>query len=86
MGNKYGKEAIDGLIKSHEFNLEANESKCRTCVLKAARILRAKHGRKSVAEKELEGLEELQISKTASSRSLVCPSNHFSKFTCCSYE
>lgn len=53
------KEAIDGLMKSHEFKLEANECNWRSCVAKAAGILRGKLGRKSVAENDLEGFEEL---------------------------
>ncbi|CAK9148931.1 unnamed protein product [Ilex paraguariensis] len=59
LDNKECKEAIDGLIKSHEFKLEANEGNWRTCVSKAAGILRAKLGRKSLAEKEVERFEEL---------------------------
>ncbi|CAH8279847.1 unnamed protein product [Arabidopsis lyrata] len=58
--DKECKEAIDGLIKSHEFKLEANESNWRSCVGKTATILRAKLGRKSVADKEIvEGIDEL---------------------------
>ena len=59
--NKECKEAIDGLIKCHEFKLEANQGNWRSCVAKAAGILRAKLGRKSVAEKDFvaEGFEEL---------------------------
>ncbi|KAF8391823.1 hypothetical protein HHK36_022161 [Tetracentron sinense] len=54
------KEGIDGLMKSHEFKREANESNWRSCVSRAAGILRAKLGRKSVAE-EVEGFEELSF-------------------------
>ncbi|KAL5735506.1 hypothetical protein ACOSQ2_030294 [Xanthoceras sorbifolium] len=57
--DKECKEAIDGLMKSHEFKLEANECNWRSCVAKAAGILRGKLGRKSVAENDLEGFEEL---------------------------
>ncbi|GFS31685.1 P-loop containing nucleoside triphosphate hydrolases superfamily protein [Actinidia rufa] len=57
--DKECKEAVDGLMRSHEFKLETNEGNWRSCVSKAARILRAKLGRKSVAEKEVEGFEEL---------------------------
>ncbi|KAF8409825.1 hypothetical protein HHK36_005904 [Tetracentron sinense] len=56
--DKEWKEGIDGLMKFHEFKLEANESNWRSCVLRAAGILRAKLGRKSVAE-EVGGFEEL---------------------------
>ncbi|XP_057485905.1 uncharacterized protein LOC130772207 [Actinidia eriantha] len=55
--DKECKEAVDGLIRSHEFKLETNEGNWRSSVSKAARILRAKLGRKSVAEKEVEGFE-----------------------------
>ncbi|XP_022716583.1 uncharacterized protein LOC111275492 [Durio zibethinus] len=59
--DKECKEAIDGLIKCHEFKLEANQGNWRSCVAKAAGILRAKLGRNSVAEKDFvgEGFEEL---------------------------
>uniref|UniRef100_A0A1J3DIG1 TIR domain-containing protein n=1 Tax=Noccaea caerulescens TaxID=107243 RepID=A0A1J3DIG1_NOCCA len=58
--DKECKEAIDGLIKSHEFKLEANESNWRSCVGKTATILRGKLGRKSVADKEtVGGVDEL---------------------------
>ncbi|XWS09561.1 hypothetical protein CRYUN_Cryun39dG0000700 [Craigia yunnanensis] len=59
--DKECKEAIDGLIKCHEFKLEANQGNWRSCVAKAAGILRAKLGRKSVAQKDFagEGFEEL---------------------------
>lgn len=57
--DKECKEALDGLMKSHEFKLEANECNWRSCVAKTAGILRAKLGRKSVAENDLEGFEEL---------------------------
>ncbi|KDP36311.1 hypothetical protein JCGZ_09526 [Jatropha curcas] len=57
--DKECKEAIDGLLKSHEFKLEANEGNWRSCVAKTAGLLRAKLGRKSVAEKDVvEGFEE----------------------------
>lgn len=57
--NKELKQALDGLMKSHEFRLEANEGNWRTCVSKAAGVLRAKLGRKSVVDKEIEGFDEL---------------------------
>ncbi|CAG7910171.1 unnamed protein product [Brassica rapa] len=58
--DKECKEAIDGLIKSHEFKLEANESNWRSCVGKTAMILRGKLGRKSVVDKEIvERIDEL---------------------------
>ncbi|KAK3013356.1 hypothetical protein RJ639_008349 [Escallonia herrerae] len=61
--NKECKEAIDGVLKSHEFKLEATEGSWRSCILKAAGILRGKLGRKSVAEKDIEGFEELPFPK-----------------------
>ncbi|KAL8505370.1 hypothetical protein ACS0TY_016562 [Phlomoides rotata] len=57
--NKDCKEAIDGLMRFHEFRLEANEGNWRNCVSKAAAILRAKLGRKSVVEKDVDTYEEL---------------------------
>ncbi|XVF70990.1 hypothetical protein PTKIN_Ptkin11bG0206300 [Pterospermum kingtungense] len=59
--DKECKEAIEGLIKCNEFKLEANPGNWRNCVAKAAGILRAKLGRKSVVEKDLVGerFEEL---------------------------
>ncbi|KAK6154514.1 hypothetical protein DH2020_008762 [Rehmannia glutinosa] len=57
--NKECKEALDGLMRFHEFKLEANEGNWRSCVSKAAGLLRGKLGRKSVAEKEVDIYEEL---------------------------
>nr|GME12400.1 uncharacterized protein LOC109178112 [Ipomoea batatas] len=59
--NKKCKEALDAVLKCHEYKLEAKEGNWRSCVSKAAGILRAKLGRRSVAEKmnHPEGLEEL---------------------------
>ncbi|KAL3508301.1 hypothetical protein ACH5RR_027702 [Cinchona calisaya] len=56
--NKECKQALDGIMKSHEFRVEASEGNWRNCVSKAAGILRAKLGRKSIVEKETEGFEE----------------------------
>ncbi|XP_042493680.1 uncharacterized protein LOC122073207 [Macadamia integrifolia] len=53
------KELIDSLMKSHEYKLEANESNCRSCISTASGVLRTKLGRKSIAEKEVQGFEEL---------------------------
>lgn len=65
--DKECKEAIDGLIKCHEFKLEANESNWRSCVGKTATILRAKLGRKSVVDKEtVDGLDELPFPRNRS--------------------
>ncbi|KAA8527133.1 hypothetical protein F0562_008638 [Nyssa sinensis] len=64
--DKECKEAIDGLMKSHEFKLETNESNWRSCVSKVAGILRAKLGRKSVTEKEVDRFEELPFPKNRS--------------------
>jgi hypothetical protein len=57
--DKECREVIDGLVKSNELKLEVNEGNGRSCVAKAAGILRAKLGRKSVAEKAAEGFEEI---------------------------
>lgn len=59
--NKECKEAIDGLMKCHEFKLEANEGNWRSSVSRTAAILRGKLGRKSVVEKEecISSYEEL---------------------------
>ncbi|CAI9787830.1 unnamed protein product [Fraxinus pennsylvanica] len=57
--NKEFKEALDGLMRSHEFKLEANDGSWRSCASKAVGILRTKLGRKSVADKEVEMFEEL---------------------------
>ncbi|CAA3024079.1 Tir-nbs resistance [Olea europaea subsp. europaea] len=57
--NKECREALDGLLRSHEFRLEANDGNWRNCVSKAAGILRGKLGRKSMTEKEVESFEEL---------------------------
>ncbi|KAJ0508634.1 putative AAA+ ATPase domain, P-loop containing nucleoside triphosphate hydrolase, TIR [Helianthus annuus] len=62
--SKEGKEVIDGLSKSHEFKLEANEGNWRSCVSKTAAILRGKLGRMSVAEKEIENIDEIQLSRS----------------------
>ncbi|XP_071727279.1 uncharacterized protein [Rutidosis leptorrhynchoides] len=58
------KEALEWLMKFHEFNkLETNEGNWRCCVAKAAGILRGKLGRKSVADKEIENLDEIPFPK-----------------------
>ncbi|KAI4320865.1 hypothetical protein MLD38_034305 [Melastoma candidum] len=54
------REAIDGLLKCHrEFKLEASEGHWRGCIMRAARIMRSKLGRTSVAENESEPYEEI---------------------------
>ncbi|XP_043688197.1 uncharacterized protein LOC122639410 [Telopea speciosissima] len=53
------KEVMDSLMKSHEYKLEANESNWRSCISTASGVLRTKLGRKSIAEKEIQGFEEL---------------------------
>nr|XP_016474873.1 PREDICTED: uncharacterized protein LOC107796593 [Nicotiana tabacum] len=60
------KEVLDAILKCHEFKLETNESNWRSCASKAAGILRAKLGRKSVAEKTAEGFEELPFPRNKS--------------------
>ncbi|KAK8579016.1 hypothetical protein V6N13_142251 [Hibiscus sabdariffa] len=59
--DKECKEAMEGIIKCHEFKLEANQGNWRSCVAKTAALLRAKLGRKSVAKKDFvdEGFGEL---------------------------
>ncbi|KAM5582839.1 hypothetical protein ABKV19_002985 [Rosa sericea] len=57
--DKERKEAIDGLMKCSEFKLEANEGNWRSIVSKAAGVLRAKLGRKSVSLTEIEAVDEL---------------------------
>ncbi|KAK4355114.1 hypothetical protein RND71_024085 [Anisodus tanguticus] len=60
------KEALDVILKCHEFRLETNESNWRSCVSKTAGILRAKLGRKSVVEKSTEGFEGLPFPRNKS--------------------
>lgn len=64
--DKEGKEALEGLMKCQEGKLEANGGNWRSCIARAAGILRGKLGRKSVAESgneaELGGcFEEVQF-------------------------
>ncbi|CAI9263508.1 unnamed protein product [Lactuca saligna] len=61
--SKECKDAIDGLMKSHEFKLEANEGNWRYCVSRTAGILKGKLGRMSVAEKEIENSDEMPYPK-----------------------
>lgn len=56
--NKKFKDSLDAVLKFHDYKLEANKDNWRSCISKAAGILRDKLGR-SVAEKNTEGLEEL---------------------------
>ncbi|CAO2191942.1 unnamed protein product [Urochloa humidicola] len=57
--DKEAKEAFDGLMRCHEFKLEANESNSRSCVSRTVTLLRSKLGRKNIAEKENEASEGL---------------------------
>ncbi|CAL4943173.1 unnamed protein product [Urochloa decumbens] len=57
--DKEGKEALDGLMRCHEFKLEANESNSRSCVSRTVTLLRSKLGRKNIADKENEASEGL---------------------------
>ncbi|KAK3122070.1 hypothetical protein QOZ80_8BG0664710 [Eleusine coracana subsp. coracana] len=57
--DKEGKEAFEGLMRCHEFKLEANESNSRNCVSRTVTLLRSKLGRKNIAEKENEASEGL---------------------------
>lgn len=61
--SKECKDAIDGLMKSHEFKLEANEGNWRYTVSRTAGILKGKLGRMSVAEKEIENGDEMPYPK-----------------------
>ncbi|CAK9321714.1 unnamed protein product [Citrullus colocynthis] len=56
--DKEYKETVQGLMKFHEYKLEANEGNWRSCIAKAAGILRAKLGRMST-ESDVERYEEL---------------------------
>ncbi|XP_023749711.1 uncharacterized protein LOC111897991 [Lactuca sativa] len=58
-------EAIEWLMKFHEFKLEANEGNWRSCVCRSVGILTGKLGRKStVAEKETENnVDEMPFPK-----------------------
>ncbi|OWM85950.1 uncharacterized protein LOC116212906 [Punica granatum] len=58
--DKDTKEAIERSVKCNEFKVEANEGNWRSCIARAARILRSKLGRTSVAEKDVvEAFEEI---------------------------
>ncbi|XP_008796593.2 uncharacterized protein LOC103712008 [Phoenix dactylifera] len=57
--DKECKEAFEGLSRSNEFKLEANDSSWRSCVSKTVGILQSKLGRNSIAAKETEVFEEL---------------------------
>ncbi|XP_071725730.1 uncharacterized protein [Rutidosis leptorrhynchoides] len=61
--SKECKETIDALMKSHEFKLEANEGNWRFCVSRTAGLLRGRLGRMSVAEKEIENIDEIPFPK-----------------------
>ncbi|KAK6934699.1 NB-ARC [Dillenia turbinata] len=62
--DKERNEAIEGLTKSsHDFKLAANEGNWRSCIAKAAGLLRTKLGRKSINEKEIEVFEELPFQR-----------------------
>nr|KYP59888.1 hypothetical protein KK1_015330 [Cajanus cajan] len=50
--DKECKEAIDGLMKCNEFNLEANDGNWRSCVARTASVLRARLGRKNAEQKD----------------------------------
>lgn len=57
--DKEAKEAFEGLMRCHEFKLEANESDSRGCVSRTVTLLRSKLGRKNIAEKESEASDGL---------------------------
>ncbi|KAL6543026.1 hypothetical protein OROHE_010546 [Orobanche hederae] len=57
--NREFKEALDGLMRFHEFKLEANEGNWRNCISRTVGILRSKLGRKSSAGKEVDTHEEV---------------------------
>ncbi|CAM8985314.1 unnamed protein product [Rhodiola kirilowii] len=53
--DKECQEAVDALVKSNEFKLEARDGNWRSCVGKAAGILKNMLGRKSAVQTETEG-------------------------------
>nr|GME02829.1 Disease resistance protein [Ipomoea batatas] len=55
--NKKFKDSLDAVLKFHDYKLEANKDNWRSCISKAAGILRDRLGRR-VADKNTEGLEE----------------------------
>lgn len=57
--NKECKEALEGLMRCHEIKLEANDGNWRSCVSKAAQILKGKLGRKSAGDNEVEMFEDI---------------------------
>ncbi|KZV56322.1 hypothetical protein F511_00319 [Dorcoceras hygrometricum] len=57
--NKECKEAVDGIMKCHEYKLEANDGNWRCCVSKAAQILKGKLGRMSAGDNEVEMFDEI---------------------------
>ncbi|XP_073126190.1 uncharacterized protein [Henckelia pumila] len=57
--NKECKEALEGLMRCHDFKLEANDGNWRSCVSKAAQILTGKLGRNSAGDNEVEMFEEI---------------------------
>ncbi|KAJ0593656.1 putative AAA+ ATPase domain, P-loop containing nucleoside triphosphate hydrolase, TIR [Helianthus annuus] len=64
LDGKNCKEAIELLMKCHEVvKVEANEGNWRCCVGKTVGILKGKLGRKSVADKESENLDEIPFCK-----------------------
>ncbi|GJR17722.1 hypothetical protein Tco_0966249 [Tanacetum coccineum] len=56
--SKECKEAVDGLLRSHEFKFKANEGNWRLGVAKTAGILKGKLGRMSTVEPEIESFYE----------------------------
>ncbi|GKV36455.1 hypothetical protein SLEP1_g44585 [Rubroshorea leprosula] len=62
--DKERREAIDALIKCNELKLEANDGNWKSCVAKAAGVLRAKLGRKSsVAKPQPQPLAQKDVSE-----------------------
>ncbi|CAD5181617.1 unnamed protein product [Musa acuminata subsp. malaccensis] len=57
--DKECREAFEGLTRCNEFKLETNDSNWRSCIVKAAGILKSKLGRKSSTVKENGVSEEL---------------------------
>ncbi|XP_074268787.1 uncharacterized protein LOC141592098 isoform X1 [Silene latifolia] len=54
--DKECREALQGLIRAHEFKLECLDGDWRSCISKAASVLQAKLGRKSVSVREQDHL------------------------------
>lgn len=59
MDDKDCSEAFEGLARCNEFKLEAKDGNWRCCVSRTVGVLKSKLGRKSLAEKEADSVDEL---------------------------